>query len=94
MRPGSAPVAGVGTPGPVLAPCTFVLGAAVGDVQPLVNAQVGSATLVGVGPGVRAGGGVETGAAAIVTAAAGTASAAMLNLCQFTAYPPDAAFVP
>ena len=78
----------------MLAPCTLALGEAVGDVQPLAKAQVGSMTLVGEGPGVESGGGVESaGDAAMVTAAAGMARAAIRNLCQFTSFTPDAGFV-
>ncbi|MBV8445206.1 MAG: hypothetical protein JOZ92_04745 [Candidatus Dormibacteraeota bacterium] len=88
MTPGSAPVAGVGTS--VLAPWTLVFGVGDGDVQPVVNAQIGSGTLVG--DGVLSGGGVEAGDAAIVSTAAGTARAVMPNFCQFTSLPPDAGF--
>ena len=84
-------MAGVGTL--VLAPWTLEFGEAVGDVQPLVNAQVGSATLVGEGSGVALGGGVVAGEAAIVTTAAGTARPARPNLCHFTSFSPDARFV-
>ena len=81
-------MAGVGTL--VLAPWTLELGEAVGDVQPLTKAQVGSITLVGVGAGDVTGGGVETGDAAMVTTAAGTAIRPTPNLCQFTSFTPDA----
>lgn len=43
--------------------------------------------------GVEAGGGVATDEAAMVAIAAGTARAAIANLCQFTSLPPDAGFV-
>ena len=73
----------------MLAPCTLAFGEAVGDVQPLAKAHVGSMTLVGEGPGEDSGGGVErAGDAAMVIAAAGMASAAIPNLCKFTSFLP------
>ena len=82
-RPVLSPVAGVGTPVPALS--TPALDVGDGDTQPLVKAQIGSTTEVGVGVatvgGVEAGGGVE---AATVTRAAGTAATVIPNFCQFT----------